>query len=527
MVRIVKLVGVLHFVFFSFFVFVAFANASVPTSYGTSQMQRTALEEDRRTDWCTGTLLDGDVNRYQVLSTTTDANGYFYYYINNTFDFVATDQSDSCDNKAPSFQLPSQIGNRSQDWKIYMIVDLASFSNPSSACWIESDGDDVCYSLSGESVENYSFGGEDYSLYNLGSTSGLATSSGNLGLLTDINFSTISTGRVYALLYSNVDLMQISNAVEMKQYMDNLFGFIVAGGEGGGVVIPEEDTDYIILTQPAKESGKNYSNTTYNVNFSGLMNFASSTPEGCSWIVSFTSQTGIPYASKEVRGTSETCEVEPFSGSVSFALDDVVYVTLASYDNTTWSGLPTVLSRRYEWWVSQTGDPTSDVDLGTFTTGTTTCGVSAANASWFDFGYGLCVAGQFLFLPSQSSLEYMKTRVAFATATVPFSYIYDSSNYFEQLLSPATTSWAITMPTSTPVFGGMVLLSSSIIESLPPYDIIRLAETAVVYILLPLYVWRRRGAILGDSGGSVDMGTSHTLDMRRGGGSGTIDMRHK
>jgi len=488
------------------FVFLApqTTHASVPTSYGWAGMQRTALDTGNVVDWC--------LNPSNGTSTSNapDANGYLSYdYVNQqgTSQRFMTNQSDYCDDTVTNKGLPSAIANRSDGYRMYAIFGTDRFNGSiTQNYWIDSTGDEDNYTTTGYPVssEAYSYGGVTYHLFNLGANSGLATSSGNLGLYTGILGNTTNSDNIklYALLYDNVDLMQIDNAVEMKEYMDALFGVIAEEGDGNGEVIPDSSEDYIVITEPDHKDNK-----PYTVNIEGQLNLTGVASGTKSYAITFLSQTNQDYSHLNIYATTSSYIEETFYHSVTFPLDDVIYVKAYLYDNSNWNALGLkYVSREYEWWVSAAGNPTSVVDLGTYRTGTSTCGYSAtADLSFAQgFAWGLCQVGRALFVPSETTLNNVKTQLAVATSTAPFSYVYDTGNYFDTLFTVSTTTWSIVMPTSTGAMAGVVLMSSSQIQSVSFYNQMRNVLTWVVYLMIPLYAWRRSTSIFGGGVGEVN-----------------------
>jgi len=231
-------IGVAFFLL-AFFSFAFQASATVPTSYGWAGIQRTALDTGNVIDWCLS-----PITNYTSVSNAPDANGYLsftYDPVNNVSykSGLITTQSDRCNDTVSNKGLPTFMPNRTDGYRLYVITDGSDdFTNAEYVRWIESDGGDENYSPITETSETYSFGGVTYKIYDLGPNSGLATSSGNLGLLSDIKDSSYLSFKVYAVLYDNVNLMQIADATEMKDYMDALFGFIESGGEDATTTSP-------------------------------------------------------------------------------------------------------------------------------------------------------------------------------------------------------------------------------------------------------------------------------------------------
>jgi len=257
---------------------------------------------------------------------------------------------------------------------------------------------------------------------------------------------------------------------------------------------------WIVLTEPEKE-------TPYETNFKGYLNFPDKTATTSSWRLSFISSTGEDLSSTTASGTTTETDFYEYSGTVNFEIDDIVYVRAYLYDNDSLSGLPSYISAEYEWWVSADGVAGNGIDLGTFRTSTSTCGSAA---TW---GGALCHSLRLLFIPSSGSIDFIGDKIDDATSTAPFVFVHQIDTYIETMLSADSSSWTITVPTTTEYFGGMPLLSSSQVESIPGYAVLRSAITAGIYLLLVFYVIRRTRSLFGSNDTPTTQGM--TIDMRK------------
>lgn len=429
-------------------------DASVPTSYGYSNIQRTAFDAGNTMDWC----LTGD-GSFTSVSGAPDVNGFVYY----TFDYggsssqIKFNHDDACNDSTNNYQIPAIVANRSAGYHIYAITSPTS--GWSSVEWMEYDGDEVSYSIGAEQMENYSFGGESYTISDLGSASGLATSSGNTGLLMEINNSSASALKVYAIVYDNVNLLQIASSLELQQYMTNLIGYVDAGGEGGSG-IPESDTDYVVITSPVS-----FASVPYNFDIFGHFNLASSSPTGCSWRMVFTSQTGIDYSSYAQSDTSEICGTQTFSVPMTFYQDDAVYVRVYLYEGQDYNAVNLrYISPEYIYSITASGDASSPIDFGTFRTGTSTCGYSATSTSWFDFGYGLCVTMKFLFIPGTETTARLVSLASTTQTKFPFAYLDDVFDSIQAASSSVATSSLGSLSIDLGIFGESEIISTTTIR---------------------------------------------------------------
>lgn len=241
--------------------------------------------------------------------------------------------------------------------------------------------------------------------------------------------------------------------------------------------------DYIIITDPVESAG--HANVAYSDTFTLQINNTNNSTS--SYIVNFVSQSGELYPSV----TGSTTSSFPFSTTtnISFDKDDIIFVKALLY-NGEYLNNRIDSSPEYEWWVSANANPNQRVDLAMFRTGTTTfCGESQGA---LDFAWGTCMALRLLFVPNESSLNYISDQFAEATSTVPFSYMYEMYDLFNDLYSRnTTTAWVISLPTSTPVFGDITILDSSVIDSSANYQIIKTAMITFLYLGLIGYLYRR------------------------------------
>jgi hypothetical protein len=95
------------------------------------------------------------------------------------------------------------------------------------------------------------------------------------------------------------------------------------------------------------------------------------------------------------------------------------------------------------------------------------------------------------FVPSNDSVSYFTDIYSTATSSEPFSYAYEFRTIFDDLYQSSSTVWTISMPSTTPVFGNMTLLSSADIDSNSNYQIVRDAITVFLYLSLIIYVYLR------------------------------------
>lgn len=267
--------------------------------------------------------------------------------------------------------------------------------------------------------------------------------------------------------------------------MDKVVLVYVVYGSGSYEITDEPlfgdvNSTYIRITQPSL-------NTTYNTTFTGFLNIPTPSSATSTWRVSFLSSTGEDYSALEVIGTTTDNSQYYFSGNVQFEKDDIVYVRAYLYDDDEVNSSNLVyISPEYEWWVSSTGSTTSTINLGAFRTGaTSTC---ASPDSWSG---AICHSIRILFVPSETATNFINKRVAVATSTAPFSYMYDIKQYIDVLYASGSTTWEITVPSTTPYIGDITLLSSSAIDSNSNYQLVRDVFTGMVYLLIPLYAYRR------------------------------------
>jgi hypothetical protein len=172
---------------------------------------------------------------------------------------------------------------------------------------------------------------------------------------------------------------------------------------------------------------------------------------------------------------------------VSFTKDDIVFARASLYDGDNFDTLLDI-SEEYEWWISANANPLQPIDLGVFRTGTTTfCGESAGA---LDFAWGTCMAMRLLFVPNESSITYITDQLSTATQTAPFSYMYDVNTYMDTLFTPATTSWSISVASSTYITD-VTLLDSTEVDSNSNFQTIRTFMGLVLLIGMPLYTYRR------------------------------------
>jgi hypothetical protein len=249
--------------------------------------------------------------------------------------------------------------------------------------------------------------------------------------------------------------------------------------------IPPSDENYIVILSPTF-------NTSYTTNIIGELNIPSPTSSTSTYVISFVSQTGIDYSSQQITGTTTSQTQTRFNETVSFQQDDVVYVKAYLYDSSTANAIYLVdVSPEYEWWVSANANPTEQIDLGAFRTGTTTfCGESAGA---LDFAWGTCMAMRLLFVPNESSLNYITDQLSEATSTIPFSYMYDSVEYLDTIFSATSSDFTIAAPssTSTTFFSSMNIINTSSIRNDTMYQVYRSFATAIIYIAIPFYAFRR------------------------------------
>lgn len=247
--------------------------------------------------------------------------------------------------------------------------------------------------------------------------------------------------------------------------------------------IPPITENYIVLTAPIK-------NTPYATTLSGQLNIVTPTSSTTAYRITFESTTGIDYTSLTISTTTTDSSEYSFSHTVNFVQDDIVFVRAYVYDDPTENAVNLAdLSPQYEWWVSANANPSEPVDLGMFRTGTSTfCGSSGGP---LDFAWGTCQAFRLLFVPNESSLDYIGDLTATATATAPFSYVYDVNTYLDELFTPTSTVWSIATPSTTPALGEITLLTSATIDSSTNYQTIRTFMGYAIYLSMIMYVYMR------------------------------------
>jgi len=483
--------------------FTQHAYASVPAIANSALFQNHPDDNTAAISWCGGV----DTGTTTLFTTeTTDANGFKYatFYnrdVGSSVDGdIYFDDSDHChaDYQNANYQLSKGVPDSSQgNWVLQYIYKgtTGDTMEPASGdvYWKDATGATNRLKTGSYLERQITFGGINYVVVSVPYT--LKNNAPNLGAggyidrIDDISASDAPS--IYWLQYtqasSTADLYQILNAADLNSFLEAANG---VDWSGGGESIPASSVDYIVITEP-----DNGDNVSYTVPISGQLNLANAATGTKSYRITFTSQTGIDYTSKTIENTTTQYSEYQFSESVEFTMDDIVYVSAYLYDcSTPGNCTPSAVKlQSYEWWVSANGNPTELVDLGIFRTGVDVCADYSSSSTWSvgGFTYAMCHVGRFLFVPSETSLNLISSQVSTATGTAPFSYIYDVRLYTDQLFTPASTTWDITLPSSTPIFGDMTLLQSSDIDADSNYQLVRTFMTTILYLSLVFYIYKR------------------------------------
>jgi hypothetical protein len=241
--------------------------------------------------------------------------------------------------------------------------------------------------------------------------------------------------------------------------------------------------DYIYLSV-----NSNPNNVGYSTTISGYLNNYQPSSPITTYSITFLSQTGIDYTETNIVASTTATGVVQFSHPVTFSMDDIVYVRAYLYDSNNQNAVNLIdISQEYEFWVSANANPTQTVDLGTFRTSALGCDPNATST----LSATLCRVGFALFVPSDSSVQLLQNSFATVTSTAPFSYIHDVRTYIDELFTVSTTSWTITVGSSSPYIGDITILSSSDVDNSANYQLIRNAFTMFIYLSAIMYVYMR------------------------------------
>lgn len=252
--------------------------ASVPTDYGNTTMQRTALDlNNKYVKWCNSTTT-------QSVLGGQDTNSWWYYNLDagvgpENYAFH-TDQSESCQGQkneyyrvppAQSF-MAEQATSSSKLPSVIAVYAQTTVGTP-NVQWVGNTG----ASLTEETVnsqqtqnKNFTIGTETYTMV-VSYNSGLANGNTNQGFIEWYEKPQDTTDlKLYALLYTSTDVYNtIVTASDFQSYMDNLFG--VADGiptsSGSPTLLNplQWDTKFTALTMSTYATGSAKASYTYYI----------------------------------------------------------------------------------------------------------------------------------------------------------------------------------------------------------------------------------------------------------------------
>jgi hypothetical protein len=265
------------------------------------------------------------------------------------------------------------------------------------------------------------------------------------------------------------------------------YNFILNGVTQSALNSPSPTEDYVIITDPTGEPAQLGYSDTITIEANNVTNtYATSTV-----IVSFISQTGISY--NQIQFVTATSSQTSRTESVTFTQDDIIYARAYLYNGSSTNAANLIdVSPEYEFWVTANANASEPIDLGSFRGDASLCTYSTTSTQVIaGLGFALCSVGKALFYPSIDSLDYISGKFATATGTAPFSYIWDVNSYIETLFSVPSTSWEISVPSTTPYIGDITLISSSELDSNTNYQTIRSFISIMLYLSLVMYVYFR------------------------------------
>jgi hypothetical protein len=419
-------------------------------------------------DIVSGSQCNGGAGKcVEIDSSGTDTGDYYFTTSFTDYDVVTVDADiylESTVNNSFRFYLQDRVTTDS--------VCIARAVQTSGTNYYALEGDDLNTATTSSGTLStdewidvtltYNFTDETCTLlidnYQLGPTSFDVSSDSSYASTTRFNMGRYGGGNAA----SRIDNIIFSNEVPESQY------------------VPPATEEYIVITDPYGTPHANVAYTdTVTVQYNNL------TSSSSSFIINLVSQTGELYSSLEASSTGITPDTYTFN--VSFTKDDIVFARASLYDGDNFDTLLDI-SEEYEWWISANANPLQPIDLGVFRTGTTTfCGESAGA---LDFAWGTCMAMRLLFVPNESSITYITDQLSTATQTAPFSYMYDVNTYMDTLFTPATTSWSISVASSTYITD-VTLLDSTEVDSNSNFQTIRTFMGLVLLIGMPLYTYRR------------------------------------
>jgi len=271
---------VIAFIFVSIFIFSKEVNASVPTVGGVNIFQKHPDDIGKQIGWCTERFATSTT---VYVTELTDVNGYKYWEFpayagsgSSNFDLLF-DHSPDCTNPHPTFyQTPRGIPDDSSgNWWIYMIMNDRTHSISSSDVrWYDAVGSLRSCSPFSVIEEDYSFGGEDYTVRGINCALRQSDPLNNMqgGWLEEIQ-DLIASGSdnsqdlyyfTYAQASSTNDILQISNSTDLQTFMDNLNNESFSGS-GSTTAYIGDTTRFIDLNLPAYKT--DYATNTIQLQF--------------------------------------------------------------------------------------------------------------------------------------------------------------------------------------------------------------------------------------------------------------------